>query len=121
MTIKRHIMAWLKTGYTTRLNIEPCHQKNQLRLKRKHRGGNYKGRSKGNDRRSNGKRIREDKRKKDKKTIKSLTRTISALSCKADDSEYSSDEASVASEASEPPSKSNRTHSSLTHQKGSRK
>jgi hypothetical protein len=37
-------------------------------------------RSKGNDRRSNGKRVHEDERKKDKKTTKLLTRTISALS-----------------------------------------
>jgi hypothetical protein len=96
-------------------------QKNELRLKRKHRGCNDNGRSKGNDRRSNGKRVREDERNKDKKTIKSLTCTISALSCKTDDSESSSDEASVSSEASDPPSKSNRTHSSLTRQRGSRK
>jgi hypothetical protein len=56
-------------------------------MKRKHRGGNYNDRSKGNDRRINGKLIREDERMKDKKTIKSLTRTIAALSCKADDPE----------------------------------
>jgi hypothetical protein len=55
-------------------------QKNELQLKRKHRGGDDNGRNKGNDRRSNGKRVREDKRKKHKKTIKSLTRTIAALS-----------------------------------------
>jgi hypothetical protein len=66
-------------------------QKNELRLKRKHRGGGDNGRSKGNDRRSNGKRIREDERKKDKKTIKYLTRTIASLSCKTYDPESSSD------------------------------
>jgi hypothetical protein len=64
-------------------------QKNELRLKRKHRGGNDKGRSKGGDRGSNDKRFREDERKKDKKIIKSLTCTISALSCKTDDPESS--------------------------------
>jgi hypothetical protein len=48
-------------------------QKNELRLKRKHRGGDDNSRSKGNDRRSNGKRVREDERKKVKKTNKSLT------------------------------------------------
>jgi hypothetical protein len=94
-------------------------QKNEVRLKHKHRGGDDNGRSKGNDRRSNGKRVREDERKKDKKTIKSLTRTIYALSFKTDDPESSLDEASVASEASEPPVKSNWMNSSLTHQKGS--
>jgi hypothetical protein len=94
-------------------------QKNDLRLKRKHRVGDDNGRSKGNDRRSNGKRIREEERKKYKKTIKSLTRTIAALYCKTDDLESSSDEASVAYEASEPPVKSNRTNSSLTRQRGS--
>jgi hypothetical protein len=57
-------------------------QNNELRLKRTHRGGDENGRSKGNYRRSNGKHIREDERKKDKKTITSLTRTIYALSCK---------------------------------------
>jgi hypothetical protein len=96
-------------------------QKNELRLKRKHRASDENVSNKGNDRRSNGKRIREDERKKDKKTTKSLTRTISALSCKIDDPESSSDEASVASEASDPPAKSNQTDSSLTSQKGSRK
>jgi hypothetical protein len=75
-------------------------QKNDLRLKHKHRGGDDNRRKKGNDRRSNGKRVCEDERNKDKKTIKSLTRTIAALSCKTDDPESSSDEASVASEAS---------------------
>jgi hypothetical protein len=98
-------------------------QKNELRLKRKHRGGDdngrNNGRNNGNDR-SNGMRFREDERKKDK-TINSLTRTIAALSCKTDDPESSSDEASVASEASEPPVKSNQTNSSLTRQRGSRK
>jgi hypothetical protein len=94
-------------------------QKNELRLKRKHRVGNDNGRSKGNDRRSNGKRFREDERKKDKNTIKSLTRTIAAFSCKTDDPESSSDEAYGASKASEPLAKSNRTNSSLTHQRGS--
>jgi hypothetical protein len=93
-------------------------QKNRLQLKRKHRGGDDNGRSKGNYRRSNGKRVREEERKKDKNTIKYLTRTISALSCKTDDPESSSDEASFASESSEPPVKSNRTNSSLTRQKG---
>jgi hypothetical protein len=74
-------------------------QKNELQLKRKHRGGDDNGRSKGNGRRSNGKRVHEDERKKYNKTIKSLTCIISALSCKTDDPESSSDEASVASEA----------------------
>jgi hypothetical protein len=64
-------------------------QHNELQLKRKHRGGDENGRSKGNYRRSNGKRVREDERKKDKKTIKSLTLTIAALSCKTDDPESS--------------------------------
>jgi hypothetical protein len=96
-------------------------QNNELWLKVKHRGGDDNGRNKGNDRRSNGKRIREDERKKDKHTIKYLTRTIAALSCKTDDPESSSDEASVASKASEPPVKSNRTNISLTRQRGSRK
>jgi hypothetical protein len=96
-------------------------QKNELRLKRKHRGGDDNGRNKGNDRRSNGKHIREDEWKKDKKTIKYLTRTIAALSCKTGDTDSSSDKAYVASEASEPPVKSNRTNSSLTRQRGSRK
>jgi hypothetical protein len=72
--------------------------------------------SKGDDRRSNGKRVHEDEEKKDKNTIKYLTRTIAALSCKTDDHE-----ASTASEASEPPAKSNRPNSSLTRQRGSRK
>jgi hypothetical protein len=94
-------------------------QNNELRLKRKHRGGDDNGRNKGNDRRSNGKRVRKDERKKDKKNINYLTRTIVSLSCKTDDPESSSDEASVASEASEPPAKSNRTNSSLTRQNGS--
>jgi hypothetical protein len=98
--------------------LSPDHE---LRLKRKHRGGDDNCRNKGNDRRSNGKRVREDERKKDRKTIKSSTRTIAALSCKTDDPESSSDEASVASKASEPPVKSNRMNSSLTHQRGSRK
>jgi hypothetical protein len=62
-------------------------QKNELRLKRKHRGGDDNIRSKGNDRRINGKHIHEDEQKKDKNTIKSLTLTIAALSCKADDPE----------------------------------
>jgi hypothetical protein len=75
-------------------------QKNELRLKRKHRGGDDNGRNKGNDRRSNGKRVSEDERKKDKKTIKSLNRTIATLSYKTDDPETSSYEASVVSEAS---------------------
>jgi hypothetical protein len=96
-------------------------QKNKLRLKRKHRGGDDNGRNKGNYRRSNGKRVREDERKKDKNTIKSLTRTIADLSCKTDDHESSSAEASAAYEASEPPAKSNRTNSSLARQRGSRK
>jgi hypothetical protein len=47
-------------------------KKNELRLPRKHIGGDDNDKSKGGDRRSNGKRIREDERKKDKKTIKSL-------------------------------------------------
>jgi hypothetical protein len=81
-------------------------QKNELWLKRKHRGGDDNGRNKGNDRKSNGKRVPEDEQKKDKKTIEYLTCTISALSCKTDDPESSSDEASVASEASETPVKS---------------
>jgi hypothetical protein len=93
-------------------------QKNELRLKRKHRGGDDNGRSKGNDRRSNGKRVREDRRNKDKKKIKSLTHTIAALSCNTDDPESSSDEASVASKASEPPAKSTRTNSKLDPSKG---
>jgi hypothetical protein len=96
-------------------------QKNELRLKRKHRGGDDNGSNKGNGRRRNGKRVHEDEWKKDKKTIKSLTRTIAALSCKNDYPASSSDEAYVASEASEPPVKSNRTNSSLTRQRGSRK
>jgi hypothetical protein len=96
-------------------------QNKELWFERKHRGGDDNGRNKENDRRSNGKRVREDKRKKDKKTIKSLTRTIAALYFKTDDPESSSDEASDASDASEPPVKSNRTNSSLTRQKGSRK
>jgi hypothetical protein len=96
-------------------------QKNELPLKCKHRGGDDNGRGKGNDRRSNGKHICEDERKKEKNTIKSLDHTIAALSCKADNTQSSPDKASVASEASEPLSKSNRTHSSLTRQRGSRK
>jgi hypothetical protein len=96
-------------------------QKNELRLKRKHRGSDDNSRSKGNDRISNDKRVHEDEWKKDKNTIKSLTHTIAALSCKTDDPELSSDEASVASKAAEPPAKSNRTNSSLTGQRGSRK
>jgi hypothetical protein len=60
-------------------------------------------------------------RKKDKNTIKSLTRTIPALSCKAGDPDSSSDEASVSSEASEPAAKFSRTNSSLTRQRRSRK
>jgi hypothetical protein len=72
-------------------------QKNELWLKLRHRGGDDSGRNKGNDRRRNGKRVSEDKGKKDKKTIKSLTHTISSLSCKTDDPESSSDEASVES------------------------
>jgi hypothetical protein len=55
-------------------------QKNEIRIKRKHRGGDDNGRNKGNDRRSTGKRVREDERKKYKKTIKHLTLTIAALS-----------------------------------------
>jgi hypothetical protein len=94
-------------------------QNNELRLKRKHIGGDDNDRSNGNDRRNNGKRVCEDERRKDKKNIKSLTRNIAALSCKTDAPESSSDEASVASEASEPPSKSNRTNSSLNRQRGS--
>jgi hypothetical protein len=94
-------------------------QKNEFRLKRKHRGGDDNGRNKGNYRRSNEKRVREDERKKEKNTIKYLTRTIAALSFKTDYPESSSDEASVSSEASEPPVKSNRTNSSLTRQRGS--
>jgi hypothetical protein len=35
-------------------------QKNELRLKRKNRGGDDNGRRKGTDRRRNGKRVRED-------------------------------------------------------------
>jgi hypothetical protein len=89
-------------------------QKNELRLKRKHRGGDDNVRSKWNDRRSNGKRVREDERKKEKKTIKSFTHTISSLSCKTHDPESSSYEASVSYEALEPPAKSNQTNSSLT-------
>jgi hypothetical protein len=85
-------------------------QKNELRLKRKHRGGDDNGRNKGNDRRSNGKHIREDERNKDKNTIKSSTRTIATLYCKTDDPGSSSDEASVASKASAPMVKSNRTN-----------
>jgi hypothetical protein len=96
-------------------------QKNDIRLKLKHRCGDDNGRNKGNDRRSNGKRVREDEWKKDKNTIKYLTRTIADLFSKTDDPESSSDVASVASEASAPPVKSNRTKSSLTRQKGSRK
>jgi hypothetical protein len=96
-------------------------QKNELRIKCKHKGGNGNGRSKGNYRRINGNRVCEDERKKDKNTIKYLTHSISALSCKTDDPESSSDEASVASEASEPPAKPNRTNSSLTHKRGSTK
>jgi hypothetical protein len=71
--------------------------------------------------RINGKRVREDELNKDKKTIKYLTHTIATLSCKTDDHESSSDGSSVASEASEPPAKSNRMNSSLTRQRGSRK
>jgi hypothetical protein len=96
-------------------------QKKELRLKRKLRGGDGNDRNKGNDRRSNGKSIREGEWKKDKKTIKSLTRTISALYCNTDYPESSSEETSVASEASDPLVKSNRTNSRLTHQRGSRK
>jgi hypothetical protein len=96
-------------------------QKNELHLKHKHRGGDDNGRRKGNDRRINGKRVLDDEWKKDKKTIKSLTLTITSLSCNTDDPESSLDEASVESEAPEPPNKSNRTNSSLTHQRGSRK
>jgi hypothetical protein len=51
-------------------------QKNELRLKRKHRRGDENDSGKGGDRRSNGKRVREDERKKDKKTTKSLTCTL---------------------------------------------
>jgi hypothetical protein len=65
--------------------------KNELRLKHKHIGGDDNGRSKGNDRRSNDKRVREDELKKDNNTIKSLTCTIAYLSCKTDDPESSSD------------------------------
>jgi hypothetical protein len=43
-------------------------QKNEIRMKRNHRGGDDNGRSKGNGRRSNGKRVHEYERKKDKKT-----------------------------------------------------
>jgi hypothetical protein len=96
-------------------------QNNELRLKRKHRLGDDNISIKGNDRRSNGNGIREDDRKKDINTIKSLACAIAALSCKTYDPESSSDEASVASEASDPPAKSNRTNSSLTRQRGSRK
>jgi hypothetical protein len=96
-------------------------QKNELRLKRKHIGGDDNVRNKVNDRRSNGKRVREDKRKKYNKTIKYLTHTIAALSCNTDDPESSSDVASVAYEASDPPVKSNRTSSSLNRQRESRK
>jgi hypothetical protein len=101
-------------------------QKNELRMKRKHIGGHDNGRSKGNDRRSNDRRsngnlFHEDEQKKDKKTIKYLTRTITALSCKNNDPESSSDEASVTSDASDPPAKSNQSNSSLTRQRGSRK
>jgi hypothetical protein len=60
-------------------------QKNELRLKRNHRGGDDNGKSKGNDRRCNGKHIREDERNKYKNIIKSLTRTIAAIYCKTDD------------------------------------
>jgi hypothetical protein len=62
-------------------------QKNELWLKCKNRGGDDNGISKGNNRRSNGKLVSEDERNKDKKTIKSLTRTFDALSCKYDDPE----------------------------------
>jgi hypothetical protein len=64
-------------------------QNNELRLKRKHRGGDDNGRSKGYDRRINGKRVLEDEQKKDKNTIKSLAPTTAALSCKIDDPESS--------------------------------
>jgi hypothetical protein len=101
-------------------NLSPD-QKNKLQLKRKHREVDDNGRNKVTDRRSNGNRVREDERKKDKKTIKSLTCTIASLSCKTDDPESSSDEAYVASKASEALVNSNRTHSSLTRQRGSRK
>jgi hypothetical protein len=94
-------------------------QKNELRLKCKNIGGDKNGMGKGNARRINGKRFHEYERKKDKKTIKSLTRIISSLFCKTDDPESSSDEAYVASEGSEPSVNSNRTNSSLTHQRGS--
>jgi hypothetical protein len=60
-------------------------QKNELRLKRNNEGGDDNGRNKGNDRRSNDKRVREDEQKKYKKTIKSLACTIVALSCNTDD------------------------------------
>jgi hypothetical protein len=63
----------------------PSDQKNELRLKRKHRGGEDNVRIKGNDIRRNGKLVREDGQKKDNNTIKSLTRAIAALSCKTDD------------------------------------
>jgi AAA15 family ATPase/GTPase len=64
-------------------------QNNELRLKRKHRGDDDNGRSKGIDREINGNRVREDKRNKDKNTIKSLTRNIAATYCMADDPELS--------------------------------
>jgi hypothetical protein len=114
------MMEWLKTGFKTMPNIELCHL-TKITSSGLNAGGDDNGKNKGNDRRSNGKRVREDERKKDKKTIKSLTQTIATLSCKTDDPESSSDEASVASEASEPPVKSNWTNSRLTRQKGSRK
>jgi hypothetical protein len=67
--------------------IVTSEQKNELRLKLQHRGGDYNGRIKEKDIKSNGKRIREVEIQKDKKTIKSLACTIAALFCKADDPE----------------------------------
>jgi hypothetical protein len=100
----------VKTCFTTMPNIVLCHPtKNELRLKLNHR-------IKGNDRRSNDKPIREDERKKDKKTTKYVTRNIAELSCNTDDPESSSDEAYLASKASDPPAKSNRKNTSLTRQ-----
>jgi hypothetical protein len=96
-------------------------QKNDIRLKLKHRCGDDNGRNKGEDRRSNGKSVPEDEWKKDKKTIKYLTHTIADPSCKTDDPESSSYVAFVASESSGPRVKSNRTNSSLTRQRGPRK
>jgi hypothetical protein len=71
--------------------ILSSHQKNELWLKLKHRGADDNIRRKGDGRRSNCKRVREAELKKDKKTIKSSTRTIAVLYCNTDDPESSSD------------------------------